>query len=111
MRLNFQQKLLALFLIPFVIEVAFFWLLYELNGSTEKFAFAERRQREIVQHLNTLTMLLGNSLSTVFYRDQWEDEEFAPDNLHEMNSEVSQLQQITKDDPEAAAQISETEPI
>ncbi len=111
MRLNFQQKILAVFLIPFIIEVAFFWILYELNSSTEKFVAAERKQRQIVQHLNTLTMLLGNSLSTVFYRDQWEDEEFAPDNLHEMNSEVGQLQQLTKDDPETAEQIRTIEPI
>ena len=41
MRLNFQQKILAVFLIPFIIEVAFFWILYELNSSTEKFVAAE----------------------------------------------------------------------
>ena len=82
-----------------------------MNDSTEEFAKAERKQRQIVQHMNTLTMLLGNSLSTVFYRDQWEDDEFAPDNLHEMNSEVSQLQQITTDDPETGQQIHQIEPI
>ncbi|HEY9682356.1 MAG TPA: ATP-binding protein [Oculatellaceae cyanobacterium] len=111
MRLSFQQKILSIFLIPFVIEVAFFWILYEMNSSTEKFVAAERKQRQVVQHLNTLTMLLGNSLSTVFYRDQWEDEEFAPDNLNEMNSEVSQLQQLSKENPESAAQIRAIEPI
>ncbi len=111
MRLNFQQKILVVFLVPFAIEVVFFCVLYQMNNSTEEFARAERKQIEIVQHMNTLTTLLGNSLSTVFYRDQWEDDDFAPDNLHELNNEVAQLQQMTLDDSETGPQIRQIEPI
>jgi signal transduction histidine kinase len=111
MRLNFQQKILVVFLVPFAIEVAFFCILYQMNSSTEEFARAERKQIEIVQHMNSLTTLLGNSLSTVFYRDQWEDDDFAPDNLHELNNEVAQLQQMTADDAETGPQIRQIEPI
>jgi signal transduction histidine kinase len=115
MQLSIQKKILLFLLLPLVVETAFSCLLYALNDSIERYAAAERSQREVVQHLNRLSALLGNSLTTIFYRDTTRDTTnplaSRSDRLNELTNEFAALKILTKSDLELSKQVIELEPI
>ena len=98
--MNIKNKIVLFLLIPLFVQVLFSVSLYLLNESLAKNSSEERAQREIVEHLNRLSSLLGNSLSTVFYRGNENPIRARSDRLNELSNEFFKLKELTKGDPE-----------
>jgi signal transduction histidine kinase len=109
-RLSIPQKILAVFLVPFIFEVAFFWFLYRMNQSTASIAAAERRQSEIVEHLNGLAVLIGNSMGYAFYRDRWQRGEQSR-TAADLQAEYDRLVRLTSDNPDLFPKILAIGPV
>ncbi|HEY9681383.1 MAG TPA: HAMP domain-containing sensor histidine kinase [Oculatellaceae cyanobacterium] len=110
MQLSIKNKIVIFLLLPLFVEVIFSLLLYALNESLEQYASAEHAQRQVVEHLNYLSTLLGNSLSTVFYRGNENPLTARSDRLDDLTNEFSKLKELTTTNPELSKQVAELEP-
>ncbi len=104
------HKVLAVVLLPVLLEIGFNVMLYQLVLRAEAMAAVERQQSEIIDHINTITILFANAGGAIAsYSVTGSVGYLTAGNelFQQFNRELEIIDRLTAGDPEGQAAVAE----
>src|SRR5271156_6787000 len=108
MKVRILHKVLALVIVPFIIESCFFLQLYSLNEQTETFAKEEEKQRELLSHINNIMLLFASVYGQMFnYMQTGDNGRVSDAKLYEqkLQTEFAAASRVAGNDPRHKANM------
>ena len=100
-RPTIAHKGLALVFVPLVLQTAFLWRLADLVGVANRMAEEEKRQSEVVEHINAVIILFANatgSIGSYLMTGAKQYKDVSVQLTEQVNSEYDELTRLLADD-------------